>query len=92
MQSIVIYSLHYIIRVLNLLGTKASTHDLFQSSSSIQFSYTLMNIQKENLRKLQEIELTKTKDHCRSSRQHLAVRQLNRPSLKCCGDSTVNVT
>jgi hypothetical protein len=31
-----------------------------------------MNIQKADLRKLQEIELTKIKDHCQASWQHLA--------------------
>jgi hypothetical protein len=40
----------------------------------MQFSYTVMNIQKINLKKQQEIELVKNKHHCRASRQHLAVR------------------
>jgi hypothetical protein len=35
----------------------------------MQFSYTVMNIRKTNLRKLQEIELMKDKDQYRASRQ-----------------------
>jgi hypothetical protein len=63
MQSNAIYSLHY--TTLNLMETKARRRDLFQNNSTMQFNYTVMNIRKENLRKLQEIELTKNKDVAR---------------------------
>jgi hypothetical protein len=59
MHSYVLYSLHY--KILSLRDTKTSRHNLFQNNLSVQFSYTLMNIQKTNVRKLQEIELPRTK-------------------------------
>lgn len=34
---------------------------MFQSNSTAQFIYTLINTREENLRKLQEVELTKNK-------------------------------
>jgi hypothetical protein len=46
-----------------------------------------MNIRKTNMRKLQEIELTRNKDLCLASRQHLvgrmwpAGRELSRPAI-----------
>jgi hypothetical protein len=47
-----------------------------------------MNIRKANLRRLQETEVTKNKDDCRASQQHLAGRMwpanryLNNPGLR----------
>jgi hypothetical protein len=57
-----------------LRDTKASRHDLFQNNSTIQLIYTVINTRKENLRKLQEIDLTKNKYHFRAIQQHLAGR------------------
>jgi hypothetical protein len=65
--------INYIIK-LNLRNTKIRTHNLFQNNSSVQFSYTMLNIRKVSLRKVQEIKLTKNKDHCRASWQYLAGR------------------
>jgi hypothetical protein len=53
MQFNVIYYLYY--NILNLRDIKARRHDLFQNNSTIQFSYTLMNIREASLSKLHEL-------------------------------------
>jgi hypothetical protein len=79
MQSNGIYSSHY--NIWNLYVTKASRHNLFQNNSTMQFNYTLMNIQKTNLRKLQDTELTKNND---------CVRPIGNTSQAGCGQQATN--